>query len=120
MSQKGSTWREGVTLLLRPELEDKVLRQTGPVMLVEVKTVVIVDMNLIVPMADGGRWGRVDYPARNAQHLMKPRRVNDVGNRPTVDDNLAEPDLYFDHQSSLLTFNPTRRPGRVENSVFAG
>jgi hypothetical protein len=88
-------------------------------MLVEVKAQVIVDVNLIVPMADGGRRGRIDYAVRNAQRRMEPRRLDDLGNRVTVDDNPVEPDLYFDHRSSLLPFNPTWRPERVLNTMFA-
>jgi hypothetical protein len=107
MSREGPTWREGVTLLLRPEGEHKVLRETGPVVFVEIKAHVVVDVNLIVPMADGGWWGRIDYPVRNAQQPMEPRRLDDLGNRVTVDDNPIEPDLYFDHRSSLLSFHPT-------------
>jgi hypothetical protein len=119
MPGEGSTWREGVALLLGPEDEDKVLRKTGPVMLVEVKAQVIVDVNLIVPMANGGRWGRIDYPVGNAQHSMEPRRLDGLGNRVPVDDNPVEPDLDFDHGSSLLPLNPKWMPERVWNNRFA-
>jgi hypothetical protein len=119
MPREGSTWREGVALLLQPEDEDKVLRETSPVMLVEVKAQVIVDVNRIVPMADGGRWGGIDYPVRNAQHHMEPRRPDGLGNRVTADDNAVEPDLYFDHRSPLLPPNPTWMPERVWNNMFA-
>src|SRR5215469_5641597 len=119
MVRKGSTWREGVALLLRPEDEDEVLRKTGRVMLVEVKAQIIVDVNLIVPMADGGRWGRINYPVRNAQHPMEPRRLDDLGNRVTVDDNPVDADFDFDHRSSLLPFNSRWRPERLSNTMFA-
>jgi hypothetical protein len=82
-------------------------------MLVEVKPQAIVDVNLIVPMADGGRWDGIDYPVRNAQHPMEPRRRNGLGDRVTADDDAVVPYLYLDHLSSLLPPNQARVPERA-------
>jgi hypothetical protein len=119
MPREGPMWREGVTLTLRPEDEDEVHRKAGPVMLVEVKPQIIVDMNLIVPMADGGWWGRIDYPVRDAQHVMEPRRRDGLGDRVTADDDAVESDLYLDHRSSLLPPNPAWVPERAWNNLLA-
>jgi hypothetical protein len=82
-------------------------------MLVEVKAQAIVDVNLIVPMSDGGRRGRIDYSVRSAQHPVKPGRLDGLGNRVTADHNAVEQDLYFDHRPLLLPFSPTWMSERV-------
>src|SRR5262249_17723163 len=68
MPCEGLARRKGVTLFLRPKDKHKVHRKAGPVMLVKVKAQIIVDMNLIVPMAEWGWWGGIDHPVGNAQH----------------------------------------------------
>jgi hypothetical protein len=86
--------------------------------LMEVEPQLIVDVNLIVPMADGGRWGGIDYPVRNAQHPMEPVRWDGLGNRVTADDDAVEPDLYCDHRSSLLPPNPVWAPEAAWNNML--
>jgi hypothetical protein len=89
------------------------------VMLVEVEPQIIVDVKLTVPMADGGRWGGIDHPVRNAQHPMEPRRRDGLGDPVTADDDAAVPCLYLDHLSSLLPTNHLRVPERAWNNTLA-
>jgi hypothetical protein len=74
--------------------------------LAEVESQIVVDVDHVVPMTDGGRRRGIDYPVGKTQQAMEYGRRDGLQNRLTGYQYAVGPDFYLDHRAALL---PTGR-----------
>jgi len=89
---------EAKPLLLRPEYEGEGLCEVSPVILVEVEPKAVVDVDLVVAIAERGRGGRIDDSIRHSEYVVKPARGNCFRDCHAVNDYSVVPDLCLDDQ----------------------